>query len=121
MEQIVGYLGRLRACHTLPRVLRILRVFGFAHCRSSPIHTWKSRCARSANRLFFASFFTLPGSGSSHPTLAFIGWKCRGSRFRWYRYRPPRLLVAGGGTSEPTHQPRRWLLPALVPAPRGSV
>jgi len=35
-------------------------------------------------------------SGSSSPKFAFIGWKCRGSASRRYRYSPPSIVVGGG-------------------------
>ena len=45
-------------------------------------HAVKSSTARATSAAFFASFFTLPGSGSSSPKFAFIGWKCFGSASR---------------------------------------
>ena len=69
-------------------VLRALRAFVLNEHRHSKTHRSCSRnrpnsaCARSTSSSFLRSFLTFPGSGSSSPKLAFIGWKCLGSASR---------------------------------------
>src|SRR6185503_13260891 len=57
MKEIIRHLGWLIGGPRAPGGHRAA-----FHRRSSAIHEWKSRSARSANRLFFASFLTLPGN-----------------------------------------------------------